>query len=158
VLSEISIRGAVSSDLPGILRLYSQPGMNEGRVLSIDAATNIFQRMSTYPYYSVYVATDPAGAILGTFALLIMDNLAHMGAPIALVEAVCVEEQLRGQGIGSMMMSHAMHVARTFGCYKLTLSSNLVRSKAHDFYRSLGFEQHGVSFHVRLSEDAAVDT
>jgi len=145
----VDIRKAVEADLPGILRLYAQPGVNDARVLTLDAATAIFRRFTSYPLYHVYVATKGAD-IVGTFELLVMDNLAHLGAPSAVVEDVCVDEQLRGQGIGAQMMKFAMKVAASAGCYKLTLSSNLKRTRAHDFYRSLGFEQHGMSFHVDL--------
>jgi len=118
-------------------------------VLTLDAATQIFRRFSTYPNYRLYVATKGA-QIVGTFELLIMDNLAHLGTPSAVVEDVCVDEQLRGQGIGALMMKFAMKAAASCGCYKLTLSSNLKRTRAHAFYQSLGFEQHGISFHVGL--------
>ena len=83
-------------------------------------------------------------------SLLVMDNLAHMGTPSAVVEDVCVDEQLQGQGIGKAMMHFALAFARKRGCYKLALSSNASRERAHAFYRSLGFEQHGLSFHVQL--------
>jgi GNAT superfamily N-acetyltransferase len=140
---------AGEADLPAILRLYAQPGMNDGRVLTLDAAAEIFRKMARYPRYHVYVA-ESDGAVIGTFAMLVMDNLAHLGAPSAVVEDVCVDETRRGQGIGRLMMKHAMQVATASGCYKLTLSSNLSRPDAHAFYRSLGFQQHGLSFHVRL--------
>ena len=146
---DVEIRKAVESDLPSILRLYAQPGIDDDDVLSLDAALEIFQRMASYPRYHVHVATI-SGAIVGTFALLIMDNLAHIGAPSAVVEDVCVDEQLRGRGVGKAMMQYAMKVATECGCYKLTLSSNIQRTRAHDFYRSLGFEQHGLSFRVDL--------
>ena len=147
---DIAIRKAAESDLPGVLRLYAQPGMDNGRVLTVDAAAKIMGRMAKYPEYAVYVATTNDGSVVGTFALLVMDNLAHMGAPSAVVEDVCVDEQLRGQGIGRAMMRFAMDFARERGCYKLALSSNAARERAHAFYRSLGFEQHGLSFHVQL--------
>ena len=35
--------------------------------------------------------------------------------------------------------------------YKLVLSSNAKRERAHAFYESLGFERHGVSFRLNLS-------
>ena len=92
---------------------------------------------------------------MGTFALLIMDNLGHQGAPSAVVEDVCVDGRFQGQGIGRAMMAHAMELARRHGCYKLTLSSNAARERAHEFYRKLGFEPHGVSFHVRLAKGPA---
>jgi len=147
---DLEIRKAVESDLPAVLRLYAQPGMDNGRVLTVDAAAQILRRMATYPEYAVYVATASNDSVVGTFALLVMDNLAHMGTPSAVVEDVCVDEQLRGQGIGGAMMHFAMQFARQRGCYKLALSSNATRERAHAFYRSLGFEQHGLSFHVPL--------
>ena len=147
---DVQIRKAAESDLPAVLRLYAQPGMDNGRVLTTDVAAKILRRMSAYPEYAVYVATADNGSVVGTFALLVMDNLAHMGAPSAVVEDVCVDERLRGQGIGRAMMHFAMEFARQRGCYKLALSSNVARESAHAFYRSLGFEQHGLSFHVPL--------
>jgi GNAT superfamily N-acetyltransferase len=142
---DIEIRKATEPDLPAILRLYAQPGIDDDEVLALDTASAIFQRMATYPRYDVYVAMSE-NAIVGTFALLVMDNLAHVGAPSAVVEDVIVDEALRGRGVGGAMMKFAMKVATECGCYKLTLSSNLRRTDAHAFYRSLGFEQHGVSF------------
>jgi len=147
---ELEIRKAAESDLPAVLRLYAQPGMDNGHVLTVDAATQILHRMATYPEYAVYVATTSDGSVVGTFALLVMDNLAHMGTPSAVVEDVCVDDRLQGQGIGRTMMHFAMQFARQRGCYKLALSSNAARERAHAFYRSLGFEQHGLSFHVPL--------
>ena len=146
---DVEIRKATESDLPQVLRLYAQPEMDQGRVLTVDAAAEILRRMATYPEYAVYVATNH-GSVVGTFALLVMDNLAHMGAPSAIVEDVCVDNELHGQGIGKAMMNFAMALARKRGCYKLALSSNATREGAHAFYRSLGFDQHGLSFHVKL--------
>jgi ribosomal protein S18 acetylase RimI-like enzyme len=147
---DVQIQKAAESDLPAVLRLYAQPGMDNGRVLTVEISVKILRRMATYPEYTVYVASTKDGSVVGTFALLVMDNLAHMGAPSAVVEDVCVDEPLRGQGIGRAMMRFAMEFARQHGCYKLALSSNVARESAHAFYRSLGFEQHGLSFHVPL--------
>ena len=145
----LEIRPATESDLPGILGLYGQPGLNDGAVLSVAAAAEVLRRIDTYPDYHVFVATA-GGSLVGTFALLIMDNLAHLGAPSAVVEDVCVDEGLQRSGIGRAMMEFAMKAAAERGCYKLTLSSNIARASAHAFYRSLGFEQHGLSFRVIL--------
>jgi ribosomal protein S18 acetylase RimI-like enzyme len=146
---DIQIRKEAEPDLPAVLRLYAQPGMDNGRVLTLDTAAMILQRMTTYPEYAVYVATMNC-SVVGTFALLVMDNLAHLGKPSAIVEDVCVDDQLHRRGIGRAMMQFAMEFARERGCYKLSLSSNASRERAHTFYRSLGFEQHGLSFHVQL--------
>ena len=163
--SHLEIRKATESDLPRVLGLYQQ-GLNDARVLGLAAAAGILRRMASYPDYGVYVAIAPrdhadhgageiAGEIVGTFALLVMDNLAHFGTPSAVVEDVCVDARARGRGIGRAMMAFALEVARARGCYKLSLSSNAAREDAHAFYRSLGFEQHGISFQVRLSPGGA---
>jgi GNAT superfamily N-acetyltransferase len=145
----IEIRTATENDLQDILNLYAQPEMDNGRVLSIADAQKIFNRIKKYPNYSVYVALMN-NVIAGTFALLIMDNLAHIGTPSGIVEDVAVCQNNHGKGIGKKMMQFAMQKCKEFGCYKLILSSNVKREKAHQFYESLGFKQHGISFHVDI--------
>lgn len=147
----MKIRKAQISDLPDIIALYQQPDMDSGGVLSVKEAEAIFLRMASYPNYHVFVAEE-AGSITGTFALAIMDNLAHKGAPSGLIEDVVVRSDLQGQGIGKEMMHYAMDYCRSCNCYKVSLSSNLKRVKAHDFYESLGFQKHGYSFQVELNE------
>ena len=145
--SVVEIRVATKADLPAILQLYAQPGLEDGKVLPVADAERIFERMSRYPDYKVYVASK-AGRIVGTFAMAIMDNLAHMGAPSALIEDVVVDQAEQGTGVGKEMMRYAIRLADERGCYKAALSSNLKRERAHAFYDSLGFERHGYSFRV----------
>lgn len=154
-LIETSLRDAAESDLPAILALAAQPGMDDGVVLDIDAATAIYRKMARYPSYRVFVAVQD-DTVVGTYALLVMDNLGHMGAPSAIVEQVLVAPNVQGGGIGTVMMRHAMEQARAARCYKLVLSSNIKRTAAHEFYDKLGFTRHGLSFRVELRpEDAA---
>jgi GNAT superfamily N-acetyltransferase len=140
------IRKAAERDLPAVVELYRTFG--DAKVLSPAAAARIFRRMRRYPDFTLYVSVDE-GRIVGTFALLIMDNLAHMGARSAVVEDVAVEPSLQGRGIGRAMMEFARRRARAAGCYKLALSSALKRKAAHRFYEALGFSRHGYSFLVQ---------
>jgi len=146
----VQIRAATDADLASILALYVEVEDN-GRVLSIEQARSILARMKSYPDYKVYVAML-GRSIVGTFALLIMDNLAHMGAPSGVVEDVVVRTDWRGKGVGKQMMRFAMDRCRERGCYKLALSSNLKREAAHRFYDGLGFQRHGYSFVVELNQ------
>lgn len=143
----IRIRPARRQDLPGVLALYAQPGMDDGNTLSIQDAEHIFARFALYPDYTLYVA-EADRQIVGTFALLVMDNLGHLGAPSAIVEDVMVDPALHGNGVGQAMMRFAMARAHEKRCYKLVLSSNAKRERAHAFYEALGFERHGFSFRV----------
>jgi len=81
-----------------------------------------------------------------------MHNLGHLGAPSAIVEDVVVAPDCQGQGLGKAMMQFALDRCRSKGCYKLMLASSAKRERAHTFYESLGFERHGFSFRVGLTQ------
>lgn len=150
------IREATEDDLPAVLALYAQPAMDKGQVLTLEQAKHLLAQFRQYPSYRLWVACEVApdgahdGAVLGTYALLIMHNLAHQGTPSAIVEDVVVNADRQGQGIGQHMMRHAQQQARVAGCYKLVLSSNQKRERAHAFYESLGFQRHGFSFVIGI--------
>ena len=144
------IRPAGVDDLPAVLSAYLAAGINDpGEALHPAGAAQILARFRRYPDYTLYVA-EIAGDFAGTYALLIMDNLGHGGAPSGIVEDVAVLPGYQGRGIGRAMMQHAMDTCAAKGCYKLTLSSNARRHDAHAFYGHLGFERHGYSFRVTL--------
>lgn len=145
----LTLRPAIEPDLPEVLRLYAQPDMDDADVLPLAEAKSIWARMAAYPNYKLYVALQGT-QVVGTFALLIMDNLGHLGAPSAVVEDVAVDPAWQGHGIGKAMMRRAIALAAESGCYKLALSSNLKREKAHAFYDSLEFERHGYSFRMNV--------
>lgn len=147
-----NIREASMDDLPDILDLYRQFDMDNGNTLELNKAAAIFKKMKSYPDYKIYVAEDE-NVIVGTFALAIMDNIAHLGSPSGLVEDVVVSAKMQGKGIGKKMMETAMDLCRSKGCYKLALSSNLKRVNAHRFYESIGFEKHGYSYLVESKKD-----
>ena len=103
----VTIRVAEVADVSAVLRIYSQPALDAGEVLSSEAAAALLERFSSYPNYSLYVACVD-GEVVGTFALLVMDNLGHLGRRSAIVEDVAVEPRYQGRGIGGQMMRFAM--------------------------------------------------
>jgi ribosomal protein S18 acetylase RimI-like enzyme len=146
--SKTTIREAELSDLPSIIGLYAQLSVGSEELLPLPEARQLFSRIRSYPNYNIYVVV--AGEeIIGTFALLIMDNLAHRGEPSAIVEDVVVKSDRQGEGIGKAMMEFAMMKSREAGCYKIVLSSNMNREAAHKFYETLGFRKYGYSFEVK---------
>ena len=150
----ITIREAGENDLPAVLQLYAQPEIDDGKVLAFDTAKAIFSQFRAYPHYTLYVA-ERDDRIAGTYAFLVMHNLGHLGTPSAIVEDVVVAPELHGQGVGQAMMRHAIAAARAAGCYKLMLSSNAKRERAHAFYEALGFTRHGYSFRIDLDTGEA---
>lgn len=150
----LRIGPAGADDLQQILALYAQPDFDNDRILGVAEARALLARFARYPDYKLYKA-DLDGVVVGTFALLVMDNLGHLGTPSAVVEDVVVAADRRGAGIGRAMMEEAAAIAKAKGCYKLILSSNLKRDEAHAFYDTLGFERHGYSFRLNLEASAA---
>ncbi len=153
----LHIRQATEADLPAVLALYAQPGMDDGDVLSPGEARELFAQFARYPNYRLFVACEggeagEGGEVVDTYALLVMHNLAHRGTPSAIAEDVVVAPGRQGQGIGRQLMAHAIEQARQAGCYKLALSSNSKRAQAHAFYDSLGFKRHGLSFLIETAD------
>lgn len=146
---EVIIRQATLNDVKDILQIYAE-SLDNGKVLSVEKAQRIFLKQQQYPDYKVFVA-EYEQQLVGTFAILIMENMAHQGTPSAVVEDVGVLPSVQGKGIGKLMMEYALNYAKEKGCYKMSLSSNLKREKAHQFYESLGFQKHGFSFLMNLT-------
>jgi len=151
----LHIREATADDLPQVLALFAQPGLDDGQVLDVERAREIHAQFARYPSYRLFVAcaTEAPEQVLGSYALLVMHNLAHRGTPSAIAEDVLGWMNHQGRGIGRALMAHALAQAREAGCYKLALSSNAKRESAHAFYRSLGFQQHGLSFLIETSQE-----
>lgn len=144
-----SIRIASEADIPALLLLYADTGLDDGIRMDEAAARKLLERIAAYPDYKLFLVIEGAEAV-ASYALLIMDNIAHNGAPLSIVEQVAVRADKQGQGLGTRMMRHAMERSRALGCYKLALSSNVRFERAHAFYDKLGFQRHGYSFVVDL--------
>ena len=143
------IRKATEKDIPRILELYHQLSFHpeEYKVPPLEDCQRVFSDMSQVPGYSLLVAEE-GGKVVGTTVLAILPGMAHGTSPFAVVEYVVVDEKQRSRGIGKLLMEYCMARAKEAGCYKIMLTSDKRRERAHKFYRSLGFEAsaHGFRF------------
>jgi GNAT superfamily N-acetyltransferase len=146
---DLIIRQATLDDVKDILHIYAE-ALDNGKVITVEKAQKIFLKQQQYPNYQVFIALYEQQTV-GTFALLIMENMAHNGTPSAVVEDVGVLPTMQSKGIGKLMLKFALKYAKEKGCYKMSLSSNHRREKAHQFYESLGFNKHGFSFLMELT-------
>ena len=148
-MDDFAIRLATEQDLPAILELYRDAQIDGESGFTAAEAITHFALLKSYPYFNVFVAV--AGEmIVGTYELVILDNMAKQGRKSGVVEDVAVHPEHQGVGVGRAMMQHALEQCRLAGCYKMTLSSNVKREGAHRFYDSLGFSRHGYSFQVEF--------
>lgn len=83
---------------------------------------------------------ERAGEVIACLQLTYIPGLSRGGMRRALVEAVRVRADLRGQRIGERLMEEAMARARARGCGLIQLTTDKRREAAHRFYARLGFE------------------
>jgi len=144
-MSALELRPLQPADLPVLCQLLGE--LDEGPPVEPATAAATLAAMQAFPGYRCFVA-ERGETVVGTLSMLVFPVLSRHARREAIVDAVVVAHERRGQGIGRAMMAAALQLAADQGAYKLALSSNQRRTGAHDFYRALGFEQHGLSFSI----------
>jgi GNAT superfamily N-acetyltransferase len=138
------VRKANFADVSRILELYEQL-TEEKQNLSNEMINSVFTEINSSPRHELLVAEE-AGLVVGTLFFQITPNLSHGARPWAVLENMVVDARYRGQGIGRLLIEYAFTRCRDTGCYKVQLLSHKKRLGAHQFYRSLGFEESALGF------------
>ncbi len=143
----LTVRHALEKDIPQILELYRQLSFepDDYKAAPLDKCREVFRKMSEYAGCTLLAAEDD-GQVVGTLMLNILQGFAHGTSPFAVVEYVVVDEKCRSKGIGKLMMDAVKSLAKEAGCYKIILTSDNRRERAHKFYKSIGFEPSAQGF------------
>ena len=148
-MNDIQIKLATKENLAILNHLYGD--MNNKPLMSESEITHVWQQIEEVTDYYIYLAYLEKTAI-GTFSLLFMPTMMHPGFhKSAILDSVTIRSTYRGKGYGKQMIQQALKISANAGCYKVTLSSNIKRDRTHNFYQSLGFQQHGWSFSYQLA-------
>lgn len=142
--NKIIIREADKNDLKKVLELYKAIN-EENEIIDYELSEKILNLMKIYPYHKLFVVENEI-SIIGTFVLTIIDYIAHGAKKAGLLEDVIVSPEMRSKGIGKKILEYAIEECRKHNCYKIALSSNIKRERAHKFYEKNGFKIHGYSF------------
>ena len=149
----LAIRPAEARDLDALVALFASDavgGHGDTRdPAAAPAYRAAFEAIAADPRTHLFVA-ELEGRVVGTFQLVLVHSLPARGALRALLEAVQVEEGLRGRGIGEAMVRFAQARARAAGAASLALTSSKLRGDAHRFYRRLGFDNSHEGFKLAL--------
>ncbi len=130
--SPVAIREAIADDCPRLAALSTELGypMTPGE------AMESFGRISDHPDHGLLVAVCqgvPAGWIQVSLTRI-------FESPVqAEIAGLVVNAALRGRGIGKQLVDAAESWARRRGCAIIRVRSNVVRERAHGFYRRAGY-------------------
>lgn len=144
-------RTATRHDLPAVLALMA----DEDRVTDPDsvevreAHERAFAAIEADPRNEVLVLRDGQD-VVGCLQLTYVPGLGQGGRERALVEAVRIRADRRGDGLGAELMRLAVERARGRGCGLVQLTSDKRRAAAHRFYERLGFVRSHEGFKLRL--------
>ena len=150
-MTDLEIRPATASDVPGIVALLADDPLGATREAPGDLVVYLaaFGRIDGDPRQHLMVAIQD-GKLAGTLQLTLIPGLSRRGATRALIEAVRVHRDMRGQGLGSELIQWAIDRSRELGAGLVQLSSDASRTEAHRFYERLGFVKSHVGFKLIL--------
>jgi len=101
--------------------------------------------------YGIKFFVEKDGKEVARAFLYIMNNDLKK-EPFGFLEDVFVDEQLRGQGIGTEILKTVIEEAKKLNCYKIVATSRHERPAVHKLYEKLGFKNFGIEFKMYLHE------
>ena len=107
-----------------------------------------FEDLINDPNCDVIAAVD--GKKVVATGMIFYIHVPVRGRSFALIEGLVVDENARGQGVGTLMLTEFVNLARKRDCYKVIFTSGFDRQEAHDLYEKLGFKKWGYEFRMDL--------
>ncbi len=146
----VSFRDANRADVAALVALLADDPLGQARE-SGELAPYLaaFDEIAANPMHQLIVG-EMGGRIVATCQLTILAGLSRQGAKRALVEAVRVVTDLRGQGIGEALMAECEARARAAGASVIQLTTDKTRLRAHGFYDRLGFSPSHIGYKKSL--------
>ncbi|PBC80605.1 Acetyltransferase (GNAT) family protein [Streptomyces sp. 2224.1] len=145
---KITVRSAAEADLAALLTLYSELNVDDVPMPGA-TAESIWSAISGQQGRTILVA-DADGTLAGTADCLLMPNLTRGGRAILFVENVVVANSFQRRGIGRQLMTAAVQLAESAGCYKVQLLA-ADDAYVHTFYEACGFKAQAQGFRRYLS-------
>ncbi|MFC8258617.1 GNAT family N-acetyltransferase [Streptomyces sp. NPDC057291] len=145
------LRTATRADLRAVLALLADENrvVDPASVVVDEAYEKAFADIESDPRNEMLVLVD-GDTVLGCLQATYIPGLGKRGEERALIEAVRIRADRRGDGLGRELMKQAVDRARLRGCALVQLTSNKRRADAHRFYESLGFDRSHEGFKLTL--------
>jgi len=130
----IKIRRAKSSDAGRIAELSGQLGYPA----TVAATAQRLRMIKPASQHAVLVAESPERKVIGWLHVSVSPLLE---VPLrAEVNGLVVDDDERSRGTGALLLHAAEQWARSRGCKSMSVRSNVIRERAHQFYLRHGYE------------------
>ena len=141
----MSIRKCVIND---VYEIHNLLNMLEETEFELRQFTTIFQDIiaSVNNHCFVYCIEEK---VVGFINLNIEYKLHHHNK-VCEIEELIIDPDYRGRKIGSKLLEYGMKIAEEIGCELIELTSNVKRTRAHQFYVSHAFVNNGYRFIRKL--------
>jgi len=144
--SAVTCRSMRSEDAPRVAELAGELGYPS-------TAEHILARkaeLDRLGQSGIFVAEAAGGDVIGWIIVSEMCSLEL--DPHAEVKGLVVASEARSRGVGVLLMEAGEAWARARGLREMVLRSNVIRDRAHAFYRRIGYEEQKrqVKFRKRL--------
>ncbi|HUP90078.1 MAG TPA: GNAT family N-acetyltransferase [Longimicrobiales bacterium] len=150
---EPTVRVAARSDVRAIVEMLADDHLGRTRESLTDPLPETyytaFEAIDSDPNHELLVA-ELDGRVIGTLQITYTPSLSHQGSWRATVESVRTVAELRGKGIGALMMRDAVERAKARGCKLVQLSTDKSRTDAQRFYERLGFVKSHEGMKLKL--------
>ena len=66
------------------------------------------------------------------------------------IEAICIDEKYRGEGIGTELLNYIRNFGKEIGCTDLYLTVNKENEKAIKMYKNFGFKVRNIAYIMKI--------
>ena len=146
----VAFRVAGRRDVAAAVELLRDDGLGQLRETAApEVYLSAFAEMMAMPGNRLIVGARE-DIILATYQITIIPGISLAGARRAQIEGVRVASDVRGQGVGALLLADAEKRARAAGANLLQLTMNQNREDARRFYEREGFEASHFGFKKTL--------
>jgi len=93
---------------------------------------------------------EKGNKIIGSGSLLIEEKMTYGGCKMGHIENIYIDESMRGQKFGSILVNELVYIANQYKCYRIDLSCE---NHLIPFYQNIGFDTHIISMSMRIKEN-----
>jgi len=147
----MNIRPATADDSEIISVLLDQLGYPS----PVEEIPQRLAAMNNLPCAIAMVADDPEQGVIGIVTSHVFPSI-HDTEPVAWLTTLVVLDGVRGQGVGSQLVSFVEEWAAKNGAPRITVTSHKRRERTHGFYERRGYDYNGLRFTKALAPPANV--